>query len=78
MRKGAPWRVVPTNFLPWPAVYQPMRRWRAAGCCAALVHDLRLLVRLGAGRTSPPPAVSFDARGGPSTVASGARAGDSG
>ena len=51
---GAPWRLLPTNFPPWPTVYQQARRWMAAGCFEALAHDLRLLVRLGAHRNGQP------------------------
>jgi transposase len=78
VRAGAPWRLLPTNFPPWPTVYQQTRRWLAAGCFEALVHDLRLLVRLGAGRNGQPSAVVFDARVVQSTSESGARAGYSG
>ena len=30
---------------PWPAVYQQTQRWIAAGCFAAVVHDLRAMLR---------------------------------
>src|SRR5258708_1210091 len=49
VRAGAPWRLLPTNFPPWPTVYQQTRRWVDAGCFEALVHDLRLLLRLALG-----------------------------
>ena len=75
VRAGAPWRLLPTNFPPWPIVYQQTRRWMEAGCFEALVHDLRLLVRLLAGRTGQPSAVILDARTVQSTPESGARAG---
>ena len=75
---GAPWRYLPLDFPPWPAVYQQARRWQEAGSCAAVVHDLRLLVRLVAGRAGPPPAVIRDSRTLQSTPESGARAGDDG
>ena len=78
VRAGAPWRLLPTNFPPWPAVYQQTRRWLDANCFEALVHDLRLLVRLGAGRPGQPSAAIFDARVVQSTAESGARAGYSG
>jgi transposase len=29
VRAGAPWRLLPTNFPPWPAVYQQTQRWRS-------------------------------------------------
>src|SRR6185437_4154432 len=75
VRAGAPWRLLPTNFPPWPIVYQQTRRWMEAGCFEALVHDLRLLLRLLAGRTGQPSAVILDARTVQSTPESGARAG---
>jgi transposase len=75
VRAGAPWRLLPTNFPPWPTVYQQMRRWLAAGCFEALVHDLRLVVRLALGRGGQPTGAVFDGRVMQSTPESGARAG---
>jgi transposase len=75
VRAGAPWRLLPTNFPPWPTVYQQARRWVAAGCFEALVHDRRLLLRRGQGRSGPPSAAIFDARVLQSSPESGARAG---
>jgi transposase len=78
VRAGAPWRLLPTNFPPWPIVYQQARRWMDAGCFEALVHDLRLLLRLLAGRKGQPSAVILDARTLQSSPESGGRAGDDG
>jgi transposase len=75
VRAGAPWRLLPTNFPPWPAVYQQTRRWLAAGCFEAMVHDLRCVLRLAQGRDADPTAVIFDARTLQSSPESGARAG---
>src|SRR6185312_2719216 len=75
VRAGAPWRLLPTNFPPWPIVYQQTRRWMEAGCFEALVHDLRLLLRLAAGRSGQPSAVILDGRTVQSTPESGADAG---
>jgi transposase len=75
VRTGAPWRWVPTNFAPWEAVSQQTRRWIAAGCFEAIVQDLRLLVRVAAGRRPQPSAVMVDSRTLRSTVESGSRAG---
>jgi transposase len=75
VRTGAPWRWLPTNFPPWEAVYQQPRRWIAAGCFEAIVHDLRLLVRAAAGRNPQPSAAIVDSRTLRSTVESGSRAG---
>lgn len=45
VRAGAPWRLLPTNFLPWPAVYPQTQRWLKAGCFEAIVHDLQVVKR---------------------------------
>ena len=75
VRTGAPWRYLPTNFPPWEAVYQQTRRWLAAGVFAAMVHDLRVLLRWLTGRADQPTAAIFDAATRQSTPESGARAG---
>ncbi len=77
-RSGAPWRYLPGDFPPWPAVYQQARRWMAAGCFEALVHDLRRLARVLHGRGAQPTAAMLDARVLQSTPESGARAGYNG
>ena len=77
-RSGAPWRYLPGDFPPWPAVYQQARRWMDAGCFEALVHDLRLLARVLHGRGAQPSAAILDARVLQSTPESGARAGYNG
>src|SRR5258708_27824273 len=71
---GAPWRYVPGDFPPWAAVYQQARRWMAAGCFEAIVHDLLVLKA----RQPQPSAAILDARVRQSTPESGARAGSSG
>ena len=75
VRAGAPWRLLPTNFPPWQAVYQQTQRWIAAECFAAMVHDLRVLLRWSAGRTDQPTAVIIDSATRQSTPESGHRAG---
>src|SRR6187397_2135695 len=75
VRAGAPWRLLPHDFPPWPAVYQQTRRWLAAGCFEAVVHDLRAVLRLAAGRAPDPSAVIFDSRTVQSSPESGSRAG---
>src|SRR3712207_4180676 len=39
LRAGAPWRMLPRDFPPWPAVHQQALRWVAAGVFEAMVHD---------------------------------------
>jgi transposase len=75
VRAGAPWRMLPHDFPPWAAVYQQTQRWVAAGCFAAMVEDLRLLLRLGQGRAPQPSAAIFDSQTLQSTPESGHRAG---
>jgi len=78
---GVPWRYLPSDFPPWPVVYQQLRRWVAAGSLEALVHETRLLLRTLKGRSSQPSAVivdALDARVLQSTPESGSRAGYSG
>src|SRR5262245_19378140 len=75
VRAGAQWRMLPTNFPPWAAVYQQTQRWIAAGCFEAVVHDLRALLRWADGRADVPTAVILDSRTVQSTQESGGRAG---
>lgn len=74
-RAGAGWRLLPTNFPPWHAVYQQWRRWQKAGSFEAIVHDLRVLLRQAGGRNPDPSAVIFDGRTLRSSPESGSRAG---
>ena len=55
-RSGAPWRLLPHDLPPWTAVYQQTQRWLQAGVFAAMVHDLRLLLRELADRAPQPAA----------------------
>src|SRR6478735_6022968 len=75
VRSGAPWRYLPKDFPPWARVYQQTRRWLAAGCFEAIVHDLRAILRFADGRAPEPTAAIFDSRTLQSTPESGGRAG---
>src|SRR5215207_2645311 len=75
VRAGAPWRLLPGDLPPWPAVYQQTQRWIAAGCFEAMVHDLRAMLRWSAGRADHPTAVILDSATRQSTPESGHRAG---
>jgi transposase len=75
VRAGAPWRLIPHDFPPWSACYQQTQRWIRAGVFEAMVHDLRLFIRMGEGRAPDPSAVIMDARTLQSTPESGHRAG---
>ncbi len=74
-RAGAGWRLLPHDLPPWAAVYQQTQRWIRAEVFETIAHDLRVLLRLAAGRDREPTAAIFDARTLQSSVESGARAG---
>jgi transposase len=75
VRAGAPWRMLPHDFPRWEAVYQQTQRWINAGVFEAMVHDLRVLLRLASGRAPAPSAAVLDSRTLRSTPESGYRAG---
>jgi transposase len=75
IRAGCPWRMMPNDLPPWHAVQQQTQRWLRAGSFESLAEDLRVLLRLQAGRTDAPSAAILDSRTLQSTPESGARAG---
>lgn len=75
VRAGAPWRMLPTNFPPWEAVYQQTQRWIDAGVFTNMTHDLRELLHWTQSRDPAPSAVVFDRTTRQSTPESGSRAG---
>jgi transposase len=75
VRTGAAWRYLPHDFPPWTTVYQRTQRWFKAGCFAAIVADLRVLIRLAQGRNQDPTGTIFDSRTLQGTPESGHRAG---
>jgi transposase len=75
VRTGSAWRYMPHDLPPWEAVYQQTQRWLRAGVFEEMVHDLRVLLRLSAGRASEPTATILDSRTLRSTPESGSRSG---
>src|SRR5947209_18547109 len=75
IRSGAQWRMMPNDLPPWYTVNQQAQRWLKAGVFEAMVHDLRLLLRLAEGRNEQPSAAIFDSRTLQSSPESGQRAG---
>ena len=75
VRTGSPWRYMPNDLPPWQAVYQQSQRWIASGVFAAMIHDLRQMLRMLSGRDPEPSATIFDSRSLQSTPESGDRAG---
>src|ERR1043165_7048160 len=62
VRAGGGWRMMPNDLPPWHTIYQPTQRWLKAAVSAAIVHDLRELLRMAGGRKGQPTAVIFDSR----------------
>jgi len=75
VRGGISWRMIPNDLPPWYTVYQQTQRWLKAGVFEALVHDLRMVLRLVEGRNEQPSAAIFDSRTLQSSPESGGRAG---
>jgi transposase len=67
--------MMPHDLPPWSIVYQQTQRWLRAGVFEAIVHDLRAVLRLAAGRKKEPSAAIFDSRTLQSTPESGHRGG---
>jgi len=67
--------MLPNDFPPWQAVHQQTLRWIAADCFEAIVHDLREVLRVAAGKKKYPSAVVMDSRTLRSSPESGPRAG---
>jgi transposase len=74
-RSGAQWRMMPNDVPPWYTGYQQTQRWLQAQVFAAIVHDLRMLLRAVLERMPQPRAAIFDARTLQSSPESGERAG---
>ena len=74
VKTGAPWRWMPNDLPPWEIVYQQAQRWLKAGCFETLAEDLRVILRLAAGRGAQPTAVIVDSRTLRSTPENAARA----
>lgn len=74
VRTGAKWRYLPIKFPPWEAVSKQNRRWIAADSFAAMIHDLRVLLRSTQGRADDLTGAILDSRTPQSTQESGARA----
>jgi len=74
-RCGGPWRMLPNDLPPWHAVYEQTQRWIRAGVFEQMIHDLRAILRVCAGKNADPTAVIMDGRTLQSTPESGHRAG---
>jgi transposase len=75
LRSACPWRMLPKDFPPWPAVYAVFRRWADNGLFERMQERLRAQVREQLGRAVSPTAAVVDSqsvktaeKGGPSAT----------
>jgi len=62
LRTGCAWRLLPTTFPPWQAVYKAFSRWVTAGVFEQMQDRLREQWRSRMGRASTPTAAIIDAQ----------------
>jgi transposase len=73
VKAGCQWDMLPHDLPPRAAVYQPARRWAAAGVFEEAAHDLRVVLRAADGREAQPTTAILDSRTIQSTPGSGGR-----
>jgi transposase len=78
LRTGCAWRLLPTTFPPWQAVYKAFSRWVTAGVFEQMQDRLRAQWRSRMGRTSEPTAAVIDAQSTRTSPQGGERGFDAG
>jgi transposase len=74
VKTGVQWAYLPNEYPPPDIVRAQMKRWIDRGCFENIVHDIRELLRIEAGREVQPSASVIDSRFAISTPESGSRA----
>jgi transposase len=72
-RSGGPWRLLPSDFPPWPTVYRWFAAWRDDGLFARMNHVLVMADRERSGRAASPTAAVIDSQSVKTTEAGGPR-----
>ena len=62
LANGIKWRAMPHDLPKWQSVYTYFRAWEADGTWQRLNDELRVMVRLKAGRNAQPSAGSVDSQ----------------
>jgi transposase len=78
LRTGCAWRLLPTTFPPWHAVYKAFVRWVAAGVFEQMQNRLREQWRARMGRSNEPTAAVIDAQSNRSSPQGGESGFDAG
>ncbi len=61
-RTGCQWGMLPVDFPPWRIVYQTFWRWRNQGLWEKIMHHLRRVARVRAGRAADPTLAIIDSQ----------------